>query len=304
MEKQDNFNRQNLVDEFNEALSNDRIKSITIAAKSMGISPAVLSQYRKGEYSGNLDRIDQLVAGYLDLLKKRIEVEDEEVPFVFTWNAKKVYDIAQMVHMNRMMGVVVGRAGFGKTAALLRYTDEFPGVVYLEVDTAYSGIELMMELDRKLGGDGKGTLNDLKNRIINKFTNSGRLLIIDQAEYMSEKALDLIRTIHDKSRVGVLFTGLPRLIQNMKGAKGVLEQVYTRIGASIELKPLSEADVETIVRQHMPDINGYAPDLVQFANGNARVLTLLMRNSKRLAKAAGKPIDREVIAKANSYLIK
>ena len=45
------------------------------------------------------------------------------------------------------------------------------------------------------------------NEVVNKLNNSGRLLIIDEAENLPYRALEITRRIHDKTAVGVLLVG-------------------------------------------------------------------------------------------------
>jgi DNA transposition AAA+ family ATPase len=71
--------------------------------------------------------------------------------------------------------------------------------------------------------------------IIDKLKSSGRLNIIDEAEPLPYKSLELLRRIYDKAQVGILLVGMPRLIMNLKGEKRQYAQLYSRVGIATRL---------------------------------------------------------------------
>ena len=194
-------------------------------------------------------------------------------------------------------------AGLGKTESLRRYAVLNPDVIYLEVDTAYSPRELMKCLLRELGGDFKGTINDLKMVVIERLKGSGRLLIIDQAEYLSERSLDLLRSIHDQAKCGILIAGMQKLFQNLRGNTSVNEQIMTRVAAYAELKPLTSEDVQGIVTLHMPESNGIWRDFYKHCGGNARVLNNLLKTAVALSRGEGIQINSRIIESARGCLL-
>ena len=56
--------------------------------------------------------------------------------------------------------------------------------------------------------------------IVKKLKGSGRMIIIDEAEHLPYKALELLRRVHDKAGMGVLLVGLPRLIHKIMEGRG------------------------------------------------------------------------------------
>lgn len=285
------------------------IKSQNTAAKALGLSATALSQYFAGKYQGDVDSVERSLEKYINLLMTR-QLSVSRTVWVDTINSNTVLSIAQRVHVHVSFGVVTGKAGVGKTEALRKYTKENPDVIYLEVDTAYSPRELMKAILRELGGDFKGSINELKIAVINRLRDSGRLIIIDQAEYLNERSLDLLRTVHDQAHVGILLAGMSRLYQNLYGTKGVNEQILTRVGAYAHLEPLPEGDVDKIVSAHFPNLED--EDIRQLfytsCKGNTRRLTLLIKNvqmnqQSRVGLSDNLFLDEKTISSACAILL-
>ena len=89
--------------------------------------------------------------------------------------------------------------------------------------------------------------------IVNKLKNSGRLIIVDEAENLPYRALELLRRIYDKAKVGILLVGLPKLLTNLKGNKGQYKQLYSRVGVLAELLPIPGNDILEITSRVTPD---------------------------------------------------
>lgn len=290
---------------FEELRKEGKIKSLNAAAKAMDISSSTLSQYLAGKYSGNVEEVERKVSNWLRLIKERELMSGDVVDWVDgIKNSELVLDIARLTHLQKSIGVVIGRSGMCKTMALKKYAYDHPDTIYMEVDGAYSAKEVMREIHTRCGYNGIGHLNYLKKQIIAKLQDSGRMIILDQAEYLSDKALDLIRTIHDKAGVGVLLAGLPQLLVNIKGTEGVHEQIYTRIGAAVELEPLTNDDIQKLISSYDKNSNGIYKDYVEPSRKNGRVLRILYRESKRIAKNKGIPINAEIIKRAAKQLVK
>ncbi|MEV9348723.1 ATPase, partial [Klebsiella pneumoniae] len=72
--------------------------------------------------------------------------------------------------------------------------------------------------------------------------------LIDEAENLPYRALEVIRRIHDKAGVGVVLAGMPRLIINLKGKRGEYAQLYSRVGFALDLQEkLPQADLQQIL---------------------------------------------------------
>ncbi|QQS35742.1 MAG: AAA family ATPase [Ignavibacteriales bacterium] len=299
-----NINIDQVIKEFNSLIENGKVKSINTGAQAIGISPARLNQFLNKNYKGNIQETAKIVNDWLALHREREETAIDDIPFVAgVTNSDLVIDLCRLCHVQKTIGLVIGRSGLCKTKALQKYASDHKDVIYIEVDAAYSTKELMVEIHERVGFNAKGHLNSLKKDIIKKLKNTGRTIIVDQFEYLPDKAIELLRTIHDKAGVGLVLAGLPRGLKLIRGIDGVHEQIYTRIGAAVELQPLKDSDIEKLTKVFIPGSNGEFKDFIEPSRRNARVLNILTREAQRIAKNKGIKINPDVIAKANRQLV-
>lgn len=82
-------------------------------------------------------------------------------------------------------------------------------------------------------------------RIRARLSGSGRCLIVDDAHTLGFKALDVLRTIHDQTKVGMVLVGIRALKRHLIGTSEELEQLASRVSGRIfELPEFNEADLQ------------------------------------------------------------
>jgi DNA transposition AAA+ family ATPase len=139
--------------------------------------------------------------------------------------------------------------------------------------------------------------------VVDRLKNSGRLLLIDEAEHLPYRALELLRRVYDKAGVGILLVGMPRLIFNLRGKRGEYAQLYSRVGFHRELEPLDVTDTEAIVRIMAPGVNGVFKTYHEVSGGNTRLLCKLIRRSQRVAELNAVGISASLIKETAQMLI-
>jgi len=295
----------NVIEQFNNLILEKKIKSINNAAKAMDVSSSSLSQYLNGKYGGDSVKIEAKVLSFMQLIKERELNCDDEISFIEGLkNTQMILDVVRLAHIRKTIGLITGRAGFGKTLALKNYCRKNPDAIYIEVDNAFNAKELMKEINAKCGFYGVGQLNKLKNQVIEKLAGTGRVIIIDQAEYLNDRALDLLRTVYDRANVGLVLSGLPVLLSNIKGTNGIHEQVYTRIGVALQLEPPSVEDLKKLIGTYIKSSIELDSAFITESRRNPRVLYILIRESKRIAKNKGIPINPDIVRVASRQLVR
>jgi len=278
--------------------------SISGVARSCGISAAAVSTFLSGQYKGRNDRVEKALEAFVRRHRERKSKRGRvDLEFVDTSIAKKIYEIADMVHTDCEVGVIVGDAGIGKTFALRRYAEQNPDVILIEVDFGYSALWLFKELCREVGIEHRGQLSEMASAIIKRLQDSGRLLIVDEAEYLPHKALEMLRRVHDKAGVGMLLVGMPRLIHNLRGSRGQYAQLYSRVGVYARLENLSPVDTKAIVGSAIPSANGVYKDFHRISRANTRALSKLLRRSVRVAEINDREVDAEIVEAASKSLL-
>jgi DNA transposition AAA+ family ATPase len=283
----------------------DNDKNQAFVAKNIGVSSAVLSQYLGGIYPGDTKGVDTKVKSFLDLQQARAARKKIITPFIETTVARRIRETASIVHEDGIMGVVVSKAGFGKTEALKEYSRKNPDVIYIEIDHGYNSQVLFQELYKHEFGDtGHKDLHDMHTALIDKLRGSGRALIMDQAEYLPLKALELLRSMYDKAGVGILLCGLERLLENIRGHRGQFAQLHSRIGIVAKLSPITLEDARMMVSS-MIGTSKAEKTYVSFYKrsfGNARDMVKMVNAAVRIAHINDCHINEDVVAAADEMV--
>ncbi len=281
----------------------DEGQSQSAVSRSLGISATALNQWLKGGYPGDVARIDDAVESFLKRQRERKARSYPKLPFIMTQAAKKATAVIDLCHTENEIGVIYGQSGTGKTEAVKSYAKANPGVILIEADPGCTARSLFSDLSKRLGLEGRGSIHGMLEEAVEKLNGSGRLIIMDEAESLPLRALELLRRLHDKAGVGVLLVGMPRLLANLRGERGELLQLYSRVGVAAKLEPLTEDDTKQILSAIFPNINGLSKAFHAESRANTRTLVKLISRARKLAELNGCPIDKELVKTAAETLI-
>lgn len=277
-------------------------------AKMLGINEGALSAWLKNKYEGKNEEIDSKVEKFLTMQEKKNQNKITDFDFLPTSIAKQVFAAAQYCHLDSLIGICYGTPGLGKTTAIKEYANNNTGVVIIECEERMKVKLLVETLYKKLNlGDEKNwDLQDMKEKILNKLKDSNWLIIVDEAEHLSEDAFTTLRRLHDFSECsfGILFTGTQKLYNNLMRLKGEFLYLTSRIAFQHSLKDLTEEDVELIVKNVLPDADvDLVSDIYGKSNKNARVLTNVLKRALKLSKQHKTEINSDLIAASREMLI-
>jgi len=275
------------------------------AAQALGYSSGVISAYKSQSYNGDVKTLEKKIGAWLKREERRLERLD--VPVAETSTLEKIRRAAAIAQDEGDIAVVVGESGTGKTTALRQYALESHSAILIEVDPSFSQVTLMAEIAKALGVDTKGGQNAVVERVIEALTGRDAVLIIDEADYLSDSSLELLRrVINDKSRTGVVLVGLPRLEFKIRNLRNDHQQLQSRIGVLVKIGTLKKADADKIIAGVWQDIPKQILDaFVQTANGSTRTLVKLMGRVHQIMgiNKADAP-DAEIIAEAGELLMR
>lgn len=178
-------------------------------AQLLGVSVATVSLYLKGEYKGVVSAIDEKVEQLIARYRDKVTESKYSTEFVKTLTARKAMDVIKYAHVESELNVIFGAAGLGKTQILKQYTKENSGAVLIETDPSCVPKTLLKRIAKAIGATDTGTNDTLLEAITAKLKGSERVLLIDEAELLSTRALEFIRRIHDLTGVGVVLAGMP-----------------------------------------------------------------------------------------------
>ncbi|SUA94167.1 phage transposase [Neisseria mucosa] len=193
--------------------------------------------------------------------------------------------------------VIYGQAGLGKTQAVKNYCEKNPAAILIEANPSFTALVLMRKLAAAAKVSTVGSLNDLFESVSDRLRDSGRLIVVDEAENLPLRALEIIRRLHDDTGCGLVLSGMPRLVANLRGKHGELVQLYSRVSVALNLgDSMPDEELEEIARAAMPEADDATiAELVKQSNGNTRRMSKLMRGAVRTANKNGIKMQSGII---------
>jgi len=292
---------QTLNEQLKQLMKRKKLSFATVS-KSLGIARSRLNMWINANYPGDTVKIENAVRAFIE--REKLREAKHTIDFLQTSIARVVFEVAETCHIEGEIGVCYGLAGLGKTSAVKEYARLNPDVILIEADLGYTARVLFSEIHKKLGFEGTGTTHSMIVEIIDRLKDSGRLIIVDEAEHLPYKSLELLRRLHDKADIGILLTGMPRLIENLRGKKRQYAQLYSRVGMAKKLDKLSLEDTKLIINNVLPNYIYLAEDFYSLSLGNTRILSKLIMRSINLAEINNEPLGREVIVETSNVLLR
>jgi DNA transposition AAA+ family ATPase len=246
------------------------------AAQALGYSSGVISAYKSRSYNGNVRTLEEKIEAWLKREARRLE--KVEIPTAETTVLDQVRRAVSIAQDDADIAVIVGDAGTGKTTALRRYEAESHSAFLVEVDPSFTKNVLVTEIARTVGVDPKGGMTLVISRIIDTLRERDAVLIIDEADYLSDSSLELVRRIiNDKAKTGVVLAGLPRLEYKLRNLRNDHEQLASRVGVLLKVGRMNKADAVKILSGVWKNLDKEAVNaFTAMAGGSVRTLVKLM----------------------------
>jgi DNA transposition AAA+ family ATPase len=109
----------------------------------------------------------------------------------------------------------------------------------------------LQEILKQLGGDIRGSIPDLVDKIIDRMASLDRPLIIDESDYLVDKKMvDLVREIHDKTLAPIILIGEENLPLKLKK----LERFHNRILHWQHAEPLLLDEMRLLNNSYSKDV--------------------------------------------------
>lgn len=275
-------------------------------ARAIGRSSATMNQYVQGKYNGDIADMEERIGHFLRRVREKQNALRIDERFVSTPTASKGLEVLSYAHLESEICVLYGAAGLGKTMILKEYSRRDDTVIFIEADPGFTARTLLEELCGRLRLSKNGNIHALIEVCVEKLKDSGRLLVIDEAELLPYRALEVIRRLHDKAGIGVVLAGMPRLIVNLKGKRGEYAQLYSRVALALDLgNALARQDFDQIAVDLMPEAEDrkISDALYEQSKGNARRLFKMARGVYRMCDISKKDVTVTAIEKFSEMLI-
>jgi len=281
----------------------------TMLARGIGVSPASISMYLNDNYAekgGKYETIEPKIEAFLEVQESKAQREELVLGFVSTKTTRRISEVMRDAHEAGDTVVIYGQAGLGKTQAVKNYCEKNPAAILIEANPSFTALVLMRKLAAAAKVSTVGSLNDLFESVSDRLRDSGRLIVVDEAENLPLRALEIIRRLHDDTGCGLVLSGMPRLVANLRGKHGELVQLYSRVSVALNLgDSMPDEELEQIARAAMPEADDETiAELVKQSNGNTRRMSKLMRGAVRTANKNGIKMQSGIIKKYSTLIIR
>lgn len=208
--------------------------------------------------------------------------------FVSTQNFQKFETLCNELLSSALgveMAAVIGRAGRGKTSAAERIYTMNPNTVYALYREDAKPNELLREVTFRLCGVRPNRREVCFEKIREELSGRRRIIMVDEADRMPIKCMNVLRNIHDECRAPVLLIGEEDLVEKL----GRERRLISRVRAVMKFEPISQADVAVFYKMALdvrltPD---NAAKLLKHSGGDFRRVLTGAVEAERLARASG-----------------
>lgn len=223
-------------------------------AKELDVSPSALSGFLSGNYKTPhtiISKIEELAD--ISMQKK---VAPKEPGFVETGISRDITNAIRYSHLQGKISVVYGDAGIGKTMAFRDYLAHNTLAVGVTVSPTFSSITGINEKLAEELGVRERVARRQTMEIINKLRGSGRVVVIDEAQHLTVRALNHLRCVSDESGIGICFIGNDEVYSKLKGSgRADFAQLFSRIGMrkQVLVSSITKQDVQAVFGKYVAE---------------------------------------------------
>lgn len=189
---------------------------------------------------------------------------------------KTVQTACTMARRHKNFAVVSAYVGLGKTMGAKSYAKDDANVHLIEADPTMTTTTLINHLVRSLNTVGGRTVAEKFETVVAELKGSDSLIIIDEAETLTPKALHLIRRIRDKAGIGIVLLGTEYLTGIIAPEHGQFDQIRSRVGfwpQTIQTATREDCEMVCLARLGSETSDEVIERLWQYSRGSMRMLS-------------------------------
>jgi len=220
--------------------------------------------------------------------------------------------ICDLARIEGEIAVVMGDAGVGKTTAAHAYAEKHveDGVVLITANSVYSTRALLTDLADAMGIEH--SRYRLTSEILRMVAERAPVqIIVDEADQLRTRTLEVLRTLWDRSGCSVVLVGLPRLLLYLvRGAdlKENLAQLYSRVGLKLDSIPrLSFEEMKALCQDRGITNPAAQQEVFRECGGNFRKAEKLMKRIGRMCEIGGielAKVRKEDVKEGANFLVR
>ncbi|WP_454887859.1 AAA family ATPase [Sphingomonas oryzagri] len=219
--------------------------------KLTDVASSTLSLFSTGKYAGNNQVVATKVLAYRDRLAAQAAIS-ADAPLVPTWfdtpTSQRLTSLLRWAQSGEIVLIVTG-PGIGKTHVAERFAADDPNAWLATMSPSTAGVATMaVEVAEAIGlGEVKGSPQQLSRQIKARVRGKKGLLIVDEAQELTDKALNELRGWHDRTKVGIALLGNETVVGQIDSRKSALAQISSRFSIRhVQVAPM-HGDMEALL---------------------------------------------------------
>jgi len=209
--------------------------------------------------------------------------------FIRTGNTKQFEEMcAEMTDPSSLIGpslaMVTGPAGRGKTEAAKHYAVN-SDAIYIPPMNIRTPAMILREISFELAGMRPSRTDACLNIIGDEMHKRRRLIMIDEADLLEMKCLEMLRNVNERFACPIMLIGE----EELKGRIGSRRRLVSRMRRRMEFGPISREDIHFFLQASLGvkapvDVTGA---IHKHANGDWRPVLTTAISLERTMKASG-----------------
>jgi len=211
-----------------------------------------ISQWLKGQYEPH-QTMDIKVLELLEKEEAREKLTETDVnDFAKTQISMTIWGLLDYIRKRRAVSMIYGDSGVGKTKSVVEWAKDKSDVILLTARPTLSTTkEIMKSLAEELKTKTTGTQGDIARGVIKKLKGTDKMIIVDEAQQLTIKAIDELRSLNDdlETRTTVVLVGNHPLYEKInKKEEDELVLLKNRMSVPLEVttKQVTLEDIRKI----------------------------------------------------------
>ncbi len=251
-------------------------------ARKIGVAESTFSRYVSGNYPNPVS-IDEKVREFLEKEERRkSSFVKDDIGFAMTTISKKVIDILEYSYIQKVIACIYGDAGIGKTYTTRKWMDGRNDICFVTATPTFSNPRPFLKLlSGKLKTAKTASQDEMYLEIVEKLESTDKMIVIDEAQHLTKKTLEIVRSINDSTNTAIVMIGNELIYNKMLGkAQAEFAQLFSRVGMQSHLLTdlFSKNDIELVFEDVNSDVCEYLLKVSRSKFG-LRGATLLYTNT-------------------------
>lgn len=288
-------------------------------AKRASVNPSTLNTILQGKYASPPTRYLKACLEVIELARSRRERKATVTHYVETSVHRAVWAACKRARTYRNFAVVSAFVGTGKTRCLHKYAEEHANVYVLEALPGLNTGVMLYQLVQmthanviKTRGSQTGTRDQMFSAVVAALKGTDSLLIVDEAETMTESSLEYIRRLRDLAQIGIVLAGTERLFPLVRDPRGRFGQISSRVGFwPPVIKSITRDDCDMLAQAAFEEdgvTDQLTPEVMdalwQVCDGSARVLCeAIIPGVRDYGLRKGLPLSKDLVFKVGTDVL-